>query len=463
MHRLPKLLSRFARERHASVAMVFAAAALMLVGAVGLGIDYARALGVRQKLQNVVDNALLAAAPHAVEGETAVESALARFLSSQWTDGYNGSASLKIDQVRSNDNAVSAAVSIDVPTMFMRVLGVSNVSISVGSEAMVGDGDAEIALVLDNTGSMSGAKLEALKAAAKSLIDIVYTHPKSDQHVRVGLVPFAQYVNVGLENRNASWMDVPLDSSTTQQVCWDDYPVTGKSNCRIETFTYYDDGVPHTYDAEVCDYTYGSPTKMCTNETTTTTWNGCVGSRNYPLNVRDEQYSSRIPGVMNATCTAPIMPLTNDASRMYAVIDGMVATGNTYIPEGLMWGWRVLSPEAPFDQAGAYTVKGSPQRLRKILVLMTDGANTISPTYPDHNGSDTALANGLTLEACASIRAAGIDIYTIAFDVTEPGIRDILTACASSPVNYYEAVTEQQLRAAFESIARGVVALRLSR
>ena len=166
---------------------------------------------------------------------------------------------------------------------------------------------------------------------------------------------------------------------------------------------------------------------------------------------------------MNASCTAPITPLTNDSSKMRNVVDAMVATGNTYIPEGLMWGWRILSPGAPFDEAGSYTAKGSPKRLRKILVLMTDGANTLSPTYPAHDGTDTALANSLTLEACTQIKAAGIEIFAIAFDVTDTTIRNTLTTCASSPVNYFEAVTETQLRAAFESIARGVVALRLSR
>lgn len=458
-----KLLTEFARDRRASVAIVFALSAFMLIGAIGMGIDYARALGVRQKLQNMVDNALLAAAPRAIEGESAVSSALSQFLAVQWPNGYNGAGSLKVDQVKSANNTVSTTVSIDVPTMFMQVVGIANVNVAVDAEAMVGDGDAEIALVLDNTGSMAGAKLDALKTAAKSLIDIVYTHPKSDQHVRVGLVPFSQYVNVGTDNRNASWMDVPLDSSSTQEVCWDDYPVTGKSNCRIETFTYSNDGVPTTYEAEVCDYTYGTPTKMCQNQTVATTWNGCVGSRSYPLNVRDEQYSSRIPGVMNATCTATITPLTNDSSRMRNVIDAMVATGNTYIPEGLMWGWRLLSPGAPFEEAGSYTAKGSPKRLRKILVLMTDGANTLSPTYPAHDGTDAALANSLTLEACTQIKAAGIEIFAIAFDVTDTTIRNTLTTCASSPVNYFEAVTEAQLRAAFESIAQGVVALRLSR
>ena len=64
------------------------------------------------------------------------------------------------------------------------------------------------------------------------------------------LVPFAQYVNVGMANRNASWMAVPPDTTTTTiYQCWDTYPNAVKSNCRMVTYTGYDDGVPYTYSS----------------------------------------------------------------------------------------------------------------------------------------------------------------------------------------------------------------------
>ena len=40
-----------------------------------------------------------------------------------------------------------------------------------------------------------------------------------------------------------------------------------------------------------------------------------------------------------------------------------------------MWGWRVLSPTAPFTEGRAYTANDN----KKILVLMTDGENTYYP------------------------------------------------------------------------------------
>ena len=43
---------------------------------------------------------------------------------------------------------------------------------------------------------------------------------KTNDNVNIGLVPFSQYVNVGLEYRDESWIDVPDDYSTTDpNVC----------------------------------------------------------------------------------------------------------------------------------------------------------------------------------------------------------------------------------------------------
>jgi hypothetical protein len=96
------------------------------------------------------------------------------------------------------------------------------------------------------------------------------------------------------------------------------------------------------------------------------------------------------------------------------------------------------------------------------MVLMTDGANTISPTYPTHAGADAGLANTLTAETCASIKAEGTYIYAIAFDVTDPTIQALMRNCATAPPYYYVADDGDGLRQAFESIANAVVAIRLT-
>ena len=67
-------------------------------------------------------------------------------------------------------------------------------------------------------------------------------------------VPFANYVNVGADNRYASWIDVPEDYSIkTANVCRNTYPDRTSSNCRMETRTGNDDGVSYSYEKKVCD------------------------------------------------------------------------------------------------------------------------------------------------------------------------------------------------------------------
>ena len=65
--------------------------------------------------------------------------------------------------------------------------------------------------------------------------------------------------------------------------------------------------------------------------------------------------------VPNAGCPRPVVALTNDTDRMKREIgfmkpyNGLGANNSgTNIAQGLAWGWRVLSPDAPFDQGVPY-------------------------------------------------------------------------------------------------------------
>lgn len=99
-----------------------------------------------------------------------------------------------------------------------------------------------------------------------------------------------------------------------------------------------------------------------------------VGSRNYPLDTQDGSYSTRVPGLLNHWCPGTVLPLTSDVTAVNTAIDGMSAYGQTYIPSGLVWGWRVLSPGAPFNESK----KATDPKVSQVLILMTDGANTKS-------------------------------------------------------------------------------------
>ena len=68
-----------------------------------------------------------------------------------------------------------------------------------------------------------------------------------------------------------------------------------------------------------------------------------------------------------------ITPLTSSRSTLEKAVDALDADGNTNILEGLMWGWRTVSPNAPFGDGRAYNWDGDLIRNRKFIIVMTDG------------------------------------------------------------------------------------------
>jgi len=64
---------------------------------------------------------------------------------------------------------------------------------------------------------------------------------------------------------------------------------------------------------------------------------------------------------------------------------------------------------------------------------------------------------------CQTIKAQGITIYTITFNVTATAVQDRFRACASRRENYFNSPTQADLRAAFRQIGSQLATLRLTR
>jgi Flp pilus assembly protein TadG len=181
----------------------------------------------------------------------------------------------------------------------------------------------------------------------------------------------------------------------------------------------------------------------------------------------------------NAACPDEVLPLTTSRPSVLQKIaslrhwDG----GGTINSEGLMWGWRVLSPEPPFTEGAAY---GS---ARKHLVLMSDGLNSFvenaeGPVKSDYtaygylrNGrlpsdwfsrGEDYLNERMRL-ACQNARAAGIRVMTILFRETDAATVNIMRDCASDPRLAFLASNEADLRRSFEEIASEISKLRLTK
>jgi len=170
--------------------------------------------------------------------------------------------------------------------------------------------------------------------------------------------------------------------------------------------------------------------------------------------------------------------LTTNKASVVTMVQGLIAKGGTNILEGLMWGWRVLSPEAPFTEGREYTDAEN----TKYLVLMTDGENW-HQAMSNHNKSsyhsfgyavkgrlgttytNTALVsqmNAKTLAACTNAKAAGIKVYTVAFRLDDATTLAMLASCASGGTYAYKASNGAALMHAFESIGREIAKLRVA-
>lgn len=441
-----------------NTAILFAGAMIPLMGMIGAAVDYTNASRTRVVLQESLDAAVLAGAAASAAGKTSseVETIVDNYIKANFssTQNLNPKTTITVDKA----GGVTGKVTLDVPMKIMPVMGIPTMQITNTSKASYGAGKIEMALVFDTTYSMVGAKLDAAKLAAKSLIATLYADSSAKTRVKVSLVPFSYYVNVGLGYRNESWITGAQDYSNTTYECWDEYPNATYTNPVPVTATCYNDGVP--YDCSYTSYTvnYGAPVKKCGNYTATYTWYGCVGSRNYPLDTQDVVDSTnRIPALLNYSCASPLMRLTNAKNSLDLQIDALVPQQDTYIAPGIIWGWRTLSPNAPFSDGAAYG-----KTTQKIMVVLTDGANTHSPNYPNHEGTDVAIANQRTVEVCDKVKATGITVYTIAFAVTDATIKNILQNCASGPPRYYDANTIGDMQAAFANIGAQLTAVRLT-
>jgi hypothetical protein len=181
-----------------------------------------------------------------------------------------------------------------------------------------------------------------------------------------------------------------------------------------------------------------------------------------------------------------LIRLTDNYAALRTAVNSMVASGNTNVPLGAMWGWHTLSPNAPFGDGRAY---GS-ERLQKIIIIMTDGANvmtdTNSPNDSFYNGMGylwqgrlgitsgnnatrrTRMDNRLdhatagTEDLCGNMKTAGIEVYTVAVQV-DTTAQTLLRRCASSADHYFPVDSAAGIGTAFDRIAGAIENLRISR
>ncbi len=452
---------RFLKNSNGNMAVILSLSAVPLLLAGGAATDLLRANNANTVLQAATDTAALAGA--AGKNHSMSNADLVKVVNDYLKDNHATNILKSISIQKSGYDTKTGIFSVQltgkIQTTFMALAGFPTMDTVGYSEVELGSGALELAMVLDTTGSMnSEGRLGALKIAATDLVDKLLKDKLPSSYIKVGIVPFAEYANVGVANRTKLWIDVPAD--TQKNECKNTYPNKIQTNCHMETVKGSNDGVPVTSQRKVCDTNLGAAVQQCTK--VDHKWYGVVGSRSGVLDSKIVGAGAKYPGLIDIGGPQAITEMTDNMASLKTSISTLTANSATYIPSGLLWGWELLNSTDAFGgvktAAEMATLKGT-----KALVLMTDGDNTRSAAYPYHTGSDTAAADQKTNELCANIKSDGISIYTVAFKVEKASSKQMLLDCASSPSQAFDAQDNGALLAAFGDIARQLAQLRLTK
>lgn len=560
------MLRMFIHSTRGNIALLFALLLPVILGAVGLAVDVANLMNVKTQLQNAADVGVLVASREGAS-EAQRRNLFDNYLKANLSQNGVTIVGSSVDvEAGINHLRVDGHATANVESFFMRHLGMNQVS--VVASTFRSTKSMEIAVVLDNTGSMGTGGINALKKASHALVDAVEAGRAPNQDVRIGLVPFVTAVNVKGEGFKMDWIDTAgqslyngwnfLDANLRQE------RQSGVRRTRLpEGFGSNDTGNGYGGGQACNNQGRGAPAiamrERCLAdnyphhlylfEQSNTEWKGCVEARPYPYNFSldapdpskpdtlfvpyfapDEPDGS--PAIMtqggnhanyfnnswladrvvgeqeerlrstlkyinppaknvnntgpltigpNRACPTPIVPLTTEFSKVRAGINAMMHWNGsgTNIAEGLAWGWRLLSPQAPYTQAGAF----DPAERQKYMVLMTDGSNVSYGARKEITRSDYGaynfLANGFiggtvnqntaegtlngwTQDMCTQMKRQGIEVFTVIYNETSPVVQNLFRNCASRPENYYMTNNTAALENAFASIGRQMSRLRLT-
>ena len=616
------MFRRFWNDKRGNYAMMTVIAMIPILGGMAIAVDYGMVSRQRQETLNALDAAGIATAKRIQEGASDTE---ARAYAKSFFEANLRSvapANTTLTVVLPNQNTGAGTLKLSAALKykpyffpaFAALLGNKSdgaiaMDFAATSEIKLQD-TIELALVLDNSGSMSEdghgsskMRLDLLKDAAKQLVDTMHNTASQMKQVvdpvQIGIVPFAGSVNVGSANATANWMDTTgLSPVHHENFAWGTMPAgyaitqpSGTAGPFVKTGNSWPIGQKNTI---VTRFTLFNEMKYYTNSGQSikaryTSWQGCVETRPAPYDTSDATPTSSNPATLfvpmfapdepsgssydwllytrngtknywsdvlgsgtgaqkqaympkyfdiaggyvapyrtapagpdegpNLACTtSAITPLadvstTGGRDAIKASIDAMQPLGSTNVPEGMAWGWRVVSSGAPFTKGRAENHQGND----KVVIVITDGANTyyqtssgsdpagnlsryaaygyagkVTPggsytksrifqdttvrTTDYTNGNFTAAMNQHFDKLCDNAKTSGIIVMTVALDLndkdtTEKAQIDRLKACASfskfrkdangNPEKNFWNTTGGDLSATFKLIANELSNLRI--
>lgn len=524
-------LRRFLRDERGAGTVFMVMMLPVFLGLAGLAIDAADAYRARNILQGAADAASLAATL-ALPDTNAAAAAAVNYANLNLPN--NGSVLAAADVESGNWNAATNVFTIGgtptnsvrvttrmtaangnaLPTTLLRIIGIDHWDITAQAISVADQPKLWVALVLDNSGSMSEAdktkttKISALKTGAINLLTTLKTASLHPGDVQVGIVPFTKNVGLGPAYASASWLNwtdfnkappaVPGNKVGPGSTCpWttsaNGYQCqtspTNNANARTVTPS---PKVPSsgTYSGYICPTAdgYGHFYNGCYNSVKTggsgsnttyshtwianakSTWTGCVMDRDQNYDTLDTLPTTG--GTMvwpenNTYCPMPtITPLRTlatpaDITYFTGQINALTANGWTNQGIGVDFGWLALTPGMPLTPVTPVL----PSDTQRYIILFSDGFNTYNrwTAAPNSNVRDTA-ADLRTELACTNAKQEGVVIFTVYVDLSgTTGASDVLQNCASEPKTdyYFPLTTSGAIITTFDKIGQRIMKMRL--
>jgi Flp pilus assembly protein TadG len=223
-------LRRLATRCDGSVAIIFGLAVIPIVIAAGMAVDIGRAYFVKVRLGAALDAAALAVGSETNRTQTQLTSDLQNYFTANYPSTAIGT-SVTVSPVPATADLTASVVNFQaqatVPMTFMQLVGFNSITVTVTAQTKKTSG-LEVALVLDNTGSMlcgpndgapyysdsscrgsvvstdttcanSGnqSRICTLINAATQFVNTLTSAISSSQQLYITVVPYVTTVNVG--------------------------------------------------------------------------------------------------------------------------------------------------------------------------------------------------------------------------------------------------------------------------
>ncbi len=443
-----RLLSRLREFRAAqggNVMLTFALTTVPIIAFVGAAVDYSRANSAKAAMQAAIDATALMLSKN-------ISSLTTSQINQEATNYFNALfnrpevTNIVITPIYSTSAGSQIVLTGQgsLNTSFMRVMGQQTLSINASSTVTWGISRLRVALVLDNTGSMSSAgKMSALKTATHNLLSQLQAAATQNGDVYVSIIPFVKDVNVGSVNYTQSWID------------WTDWD-NANGSCSNRK-----------YSTKI-SCTSNGKTWTAANHNT---WNGCITDRgdsnqpnagNYDTNVVAPNTS--IPATLfsaeqYSSCPQAVMALSYNWSAMNTVVDNMSPAGTTNQAIGLAHGWMSLVGGGPYPPPPAMDPN---YKYQQVIILLTDGLNTEDRWYTNQTLIDNRQAM-----TCSNVKAAGITLYTVQVNTGGDPTSTLLQNCASNTPgttdHFFLLTSANQIVTTFQQIGTKLSKLRVAK